>query len=406
MNVEGRFQMASIHRTPPSFPKRASDGESQPHSSLQPQPKQLRHQAAAPPQPQPQQPRPHPYPPPQPSVPPNRSALLATPMSSSNADAVELALQRLAASGHGAAGGLANDYRAPPSLPPGGLALRDELRAAPPPPGCFHSPVYAPTLTAHRPPPTLPPPPPGVPHGATLDGEGGRRFTRPLLVAARKHRKPPPLPAHIVERRAATARAAAAAAASREAGWEPPEAPVVCGATPDGVPLTTPIHRRPPPLPTGGAVRAALHSRQHTLPGSPHVPKPGACGACGVPSSAAVPGGSGAGSGSGLGNSLAVQCCCHEAAKGARWGGTSCSSSGWLWQQWSCMRFMISLSSWISKGALKLKKISCLSSAISQSMTWARVRVRVRAQVSLRGRLRVRLGLLGLGLVLGRLAKG
>ena len=23
--------------------------------------------------------------------------------------------------------------------------------------------------------PTLPPPPPGVPHGATLDGEGGRR---------------------------------------------------------------------------------------------------------------------------------------------------------------------------------------------------------------------------------------
>ena len=69
MNVEGRLQMASIHRTPPSLPKRASDGESQPHSQLQPQPKQLRHQAAAPPQPQPQQPRSHPYPLPQPSVP-------------------------------------------------------------------------------------------------------------------------------------------------------------------------------------------------------------------------------------------------------------------------------------------------------------------------------------------------
>ena len=78
MYGEGRFQMASIHRTPPSLPKRASDGENgTPQSSLQPQPKQLRHQAAAPPQPQPQpQPRPHSYPQPQPSLPPNRSALL------------------------------------------------------------------------------------------------------------------------------------------------------------------------------------------------------------------------------------------------------------------------------------------------------------------------------------------
>ena len=64
MYGEGRFQMASIHRTPPSLPKRASDGENgTPQSSLQPQPKQLRHQAAAPPQPQLQpQPRPHSYP--------------------------------------------------------------------------------------------------------------------------------------------------------------------------------------------------------------------------------------------------------------------------------------------------------------------------------------------------------
>ena len=64
MYGEGRFQMASIHRTPPSLPKRASDGENgTPQSSLQPQPKQLRHHTAAPPQPQPQpQPRPQPQP--------------------------------------------------------------------------------------------------------------------------------------------------------------------------------------------------------------------------------------------------------------------------------------------------------------------------------------------------------
>ena len=120
---------------------------------------------------------------------------------------------------------------------------------------------------------------------------GGRRFTRPLLVA-RKHRRPPPL-AHIVERRAAAARAAARAA-SKERKLGAAGAPVVCGATPDGVPLTTPIHRRPPPLPTGGAVRAALHSRQHAAPGSPHVPKPGASARASRAArlAAAVPGGS------------------------------------------------------------------------------------------------------------------
>eukprot|EP00964_Phaeocystis_antarctica_P033098 scaffold18764_cov53-Phaeocystis_antarctica.AAC.9 len=56
-----------------------------------------------------------------------------------------------------------------------------------------------------------------------------------------------------------------------------------------------------------------------------HGIKPSAGLGCGTGRSMA---GSGAGSGSGLGISFAVQCCCQEAAKGARCGGTSCSSSG------------------------------------------------------------------------------
>ena len=56
-----------------------------------------------------------------------------------------------------------------------------------------------------------------------------------------------------------------------------------------------------------------------------HGIKPSAGLDCGTGRSMA---GSGAGSGSGLGISFAVQCCCQEAAKGARCGGTSCSSSG------------------------------------------------------------------------------
>ena len=106
-----------------------------------------------------------------------------------------------------------------------------------------------------------------------------------LLLAAKKHRKPPPLPPHVLERRAAAAAAdalhtpprgralpiasgaSAAAAAARpplDARASPLEPPPVIGTSPGGLPITAPVHRRPPPLPTGGAANAALHSRQHT----------------------------------------------------------------------------------------------------------------------------------------------
>ena len=205
-----------------------------------------------------------------------------------SADAVQRALQRLAASGHSAAGG-SGEHRAPPSLPPGGVAMREEIRAAPPPAGFVDVSGMsrsAPSLSASRPPPPLPPPPPGTAHGDTLAGESagwrGMARTMSLLQGAKKHRKPPPLPAHVREQleqerrakqaaspRASSAPATRAAKGGADKGRQPLAPVLLTGSsTADGTPLTTPLHRRPPPLPTGGAISAALHSRQHTRSGS------------------------------------------------------------------------------------------------------------------------------------------
>ena len=195
------------------------------------------------------------------------------------ADAVQLALQRLTASGHSALGGT-SDYRAPPSLPPEGAALRQEMRTTKPPSGMFQLPgqtatSHAARLVPHRAPPALPE---GAATGITLVGEGRRGgvLGEKLLVAAKKHRKPPPLPPQILEQqqrsaaafsaaRPCSAAAAASSAASGSGGATPMalSAASVLGTNASGMPLTMPVHRRPPPLPTGGAVSVALHSRQH-----------------------------------------------------------------------------------------------------------------------------------------------
>ena len=171
------------------------------------------------------------------------------------------------------------------------------MRATKPPPGLFQLPgqtatSHAVRLVPHRPPPALPPSPEGAAPGTTLAGDGRRGgvLGEKLLVAAKKHRKPPPLPPHILEQQQHRSAAAAAAAASYSgvpccssaattyssaasgsgaaAAASASSAcaaftPSVFGKTPSGTPLTMPVHRRPPPLPTGGAVSAALHSRQH-----------------------------------------------------------------------------------------------------------------------------------------------